>query len=402
MGIRVPVICRGTQFGSIKALCEHYGADRGKVTRRLNQGWTADQALNLTARRKKGSRGNPIELDGICYESLVDAAEALGRDPHTVASRVAKGYSVKDALSGNLKGHSGHRGKPIVLHGKTYDSREQLCAQFGQRWGNVQRRVNRGWTMEQALLIEPAPPRFRNFEGHARDQKWKEVRITEGKAEPIPDAGGYKLYVVTNVVTGKVYVGITVTSLEQRLKQHFAAARKGRKSAFSNALRKYGEQAFKIELIRSNAKTYDELQEMEVLEIAKRDCIRNGYNIAKGGSIGTSKGITVAGKSYPSYAMAALAHGVDPTVFALRVTRLKWTPDQAAEIATRDWEGKAVAITVEGKAFRSIREAAVAYAVGYGTAWKRYRQKGWTVEQALGIELPPPRHRRASEPATGS
>ena len=82
--------------------------------------------------------------------------------------------------------------------------------------------------MEQALLLEPTPPRFRNFEGHARDQKWKVVRVAEGKVEPVPDAEGYKLYLVTNTVKGKVYVGLTITSLEHRLKQHFAAARRGR------------------------------------------------------------------------------------------------------------------------------------------------------------------------------
>ena len=157
------------------------------------------------------------------------------------------------------------------FRGRTYASREELCAEFGQRWSNVQRRVNRGWTMEQGLLIEPPPPRFRDFDGHAREHKWKEVRLTDGRTEPVPDAGGYKLYFITNVVNGKVYVGLTVSSLPQRLKQHFAAARKGRKSAFTNALRKYGEEAFKIELINSAARTYDELQTQEVVEISRRD-----------------------------------------------------------------------------------------------------------------------------------
>ena len=189
--------------------------------------------------------------------------------------------------------------------------------------------------MEQALQIEPAPPRFRDFEGHARDHKWKEVRVAEGKFEPVPDLQGYKLYLVTNAVNQKVYVGLTIGPLENRLKQHIAAARRGRKSAFSNAIRKYGEQAFNIELLSTNAHTYNELQELEVLEIAKRDSIRNGYNTALGGSIGTSKAITIAGKTYQSYAGAAEAHGVDPVVFGLRVSRLKWTPEEAAGIAAK-------------------------------------------------------------------
>lgn len=389
-----PVTCNGQQFCSIKALCDHYGLDRGKVTRRLGQGWTPEQAVGICERRKKGSTGKPIEINGVRYDSLVDASKALGLKPTTIAGRVAMGYSAEDALSGNLTGLSGNRAKPIEFKGKTYSSRDALCALHGETWRNVGRRIARGWTMEQALGLEEPPPRFRNFEGHARDHKWKEVRISDGKVEPVPDVDGYKLYLVTNTVNDKVYVGLTITSLEQRLKQHFAAVRKGRKSAFANALRKYGEAAFKIELIKSDARTYDELQEQEVLEIERRDSIRNGYNTAKGGSIGTAKDVTVAGKVYPSYAMAAIAHGVDPVVFALRLGRLKWSPEEAAGLDSRSGSGISEVVTVNGVTFASLQEAAGAYGVPYGTAWSRYRKKGWTIEQSLGLAPPPVRPRR--------
>lgn len=116
----------------------------------------------------------------------------------------------------------------------------------------------------------------------------------------MPDLQGYKLYLVTNAVNQKVYVGLTIGPLENRLKQHFAVACRGRKSAFSNAIRKYGEQALRIELLSTNAGIYYELQELEVLEISKCEAIRNGYNTALGGSIGTSKAISIAGKAHQS------------------------------------------------------------------------------------------------------
>ena len=234
------------------------------------------------------------------------------------------------------------------------------------------------------------------MEHYTREHKWKEVRVAGGRFEPVPDLQGFKLYLVTNAVNQKVYVGLTIGPLEHRLKQHFAAARSGRKSAFSNAIRKYGEQSFKIELLSTNARTYNELQELEVLEIAKRDAIRNGYNTALGGSIGTSKAITIAGKTYQSYAGAAEAHGVDPLVFALRVSRLKWTPEEAAGIAEKRWAGKSIRISVAGKAFSSIGEAAKFYQQVPGTVHSRYRIKGWTIEQSLGI-APPPQRARASD-----
>ncbi|MEC5217597.1 group I intron endonuclease [Actimicrobium sp. GrIS 1.19] len=309
-------------------------------------------------------------------------------DRYVIAGRVSKGYTAEDALRGNLKGRT-RIGKSIEFMGQAYPSRVQLASQFGQKWSNVQRRLDRGWTIEQALLIELPPPRFRDFEGHARDHKWKEVRTADGSVEPVPDSHGYKLYLITNTINTKVYVGITIGSLENRLKQHFAAARRGRKSAFTNAITKYGEQAFNIEPISITALSYAELQALEVLEIAKRDSIRNGYNTAHGGSIGTSKAINIAGKTYQSYAGAAEAHGVDSMVFSLRVSRLKWTPEEAAGITEKQWTGKSIPVIAEGKTFSSIGEAAKFYGQKPATAHSRYRVKGWTIEQSLGITSAP-------------
>jgi hypothetical protein len=195
-------------------------------------------------------------------------------------------------------------------------------------------------------------------------------------------------------VNEKVYVGLTIGSLENRLKQHFAAARKGRKSAFANAIRKYGEDAFHIELLSSDALTYEELQEQEVLEIQSRNSIKDGYNTALGGSIGTSKAITIGGKAYQSYAGAAEAFGIDPVVFALRVSRLKWTPEQAAELEPRKGQRMAKHITVNGQQFSTLKAAAESFGLQYGTVYNRLRNKGWTLEQSLGIDPAPAREHR--------
>jgi GIY-YIG catalytic domain len=392
-----PVTCSGEDFSSVTELAARYGLVATKVQQRLRLGWTAEQAVGIEPRARLGSTGRPLTHDGIRYGSLAEASRALGLDPLTVTARVAKGYSVEDALNGNLRGHSGHRSKSIEFRGREYGSREELCSQFGQRWGNVLRRMNRGWTIEQALMLEPAPPRFRNHEGHARDHKWKQVRINEGLVEPVPDSEGFKLYVVTNTVNGKQYVGLTMTSLALRLKQHFAAAKRGRKSAFSNALRKYGVDAFTISLIRSDAQSYAALQQQEVEEIERRDCIRNGYNTAKGGEIGTSKEIMVAGRLFPSYAAAADAYSIEPTVFAIRLGRLKWSPEEAAGLIERDWEGKAQPITVAGVEYKSLYQATTSLGVDYKLVHNRVHARGWTLEQAVGLSPPPESEKYSGE-----
>jgi len=236
------------------------------------------------------------------------------------------------------------------------------------------------------LLLEEAPPRFRNFEGHARSHKWKEARSVEGVIEPIPDAGGFKLYLVTNTHNDKVYVGITIGPLENRLRQHFAAARRGRKSAFTNAIKKYGEASFSIQLIRDDAQSFKELQDQEIAEIEARDSIKLGYNTAAGGALGTSKNITVDGKTFASRAQAAEFYGIDPTVFNLRLERLKWTPEEAAGLIEKTWKGKSISVVVQGVQYPSFNAACNSLGLDEKmtkAARHLWKTKGASIEEAI-------------------
>jgi hypothetical protein len=171
------ISCNGQEFGSIKALADHYGLPKEKVTRRLAQGWSPEQAVGLLTKKRTGSTGKPVEFEGKRFPSLVAACTALGLDPRLIAARVRNGYSLEDALRGNLKDRSSHWGKAIAFRGCVFQSQEELATKYSLAWRTVWKRQQRGWTLEQALGREPAPPRFRNFEGHARDHKWKEVRV---------------------------------------------------------------------------------------------------------------------------------------------------------------------------------------------------------------------------------
>lgn len=385
----MPIVCEGKCFESVAAMCIHYGVERFKTHSRIQRGWTPEQAVGIVPREESIFRPKAVEIKGKRYENLTSAAAALGVLLPTVKRRIEKGYTVEDAFLGRLKPRTGTRGKPISFQGETYPSTAALAARYGLTGTLVLKRLKSGWTLPQALDVEPPPPRFRDFEGHARDMKWKQVRTTDGMVEPVPSAGGYKLYLVTNSVNDKVYVGITVGQLDARLKQHFAAARRGRKSAFMNAINKYGEDTFHIKLLSSGSVTYEELQALEVEEIVKRDSIRNGYNTAQGGSLGTVKKIQISGITFPSYLSAAAHFGVDPHVMALRLGRLKWTPEQAVGIENRGWVGKEIPLTVAGVVYPSILQAAEAYGVKYKLVYERMKKRGWTTEQALGISSPP-------------
>ena len=92
-------------------------------------------------------------------------------------------------------------------------------------------------------------------------------------------------YQVTNVVSGKVYIGLTTMALAERWRRHVGHALAGRGYALHDAIRKYGVENFTIEeLAHSLTRDRDDLAELERLLIAQADSIApGGYNLTAGG-----------------------------------------------------------------------------------------------------------------------
>lgn len=87
------------------------------------------------------------------------------------------------------------------------------------------------------------------------------------------------IYLITNKVNGKQYVGQTIRTLNERLREH----RRNTKSLIGKAFKKYGKDSFEVEILHQ-IDSFDKLQELEMLEITSRNTLApNGYNIALGG-----------------------------------------------------------------------------------------------------------------------
>lgn len=91
------------------------------------------------------------------------------------------------------------------------------------------------------------------------------------------------IYKITNRINGKVYIGQTIHTLEQRWKQHLKNARNGVKTHLYSAIRKYGEENFEPEIICS-ADTKEELNLLETYYIQEYNSIDVGYNMVDGGN----------------------------------------------------------------------------------------------------------------------
>jgi len=88
----------------------------------------------------------------------------------------------------------------------------------------------------------------------------------------------YKIYLITNLLNHKKYVGLTKFSLEERFLQHTK-----RGFLLTEAIQKYGTQQFSIELIEEVEST-ERAYELEIFYIKEYNTkAPNGYNLTDGG-----------------------------------------------------------------------------------------------------------------------
>lgn len=106
-----------------------------------------------------------------------------------------------------------------------------------------------------------------------------------------------KIYKIINKINGKVYVGCTTKSIEERFSSHYKR-RLSNKNIFSKALRKYLKSDFKIEEIeRCSSLEEMLLREIYWISFYKSTDIRYGYNMIEGGN----KPPVFYGESHPLY-----------------------------------------------------------------------------------------------------
>src|SRR6266853_2201243 len=122
------------------------------------------------------------------------------------------------------------------------------------------------------------------------------------------------LYLITNTVNGKQYVGKTAATPKERWRQHVRAA-KNSTFALHRAIRKYGADNFTIQRLPIEPQSDDGLNEWEMFTIEALRRVGTLYNMTDGGE-GASRGI----KQHlaDAQALAASHGGVLPNPIWLR------------------------------------------------------------------------------------
>jgi len=94
---------------------------------------------------------------------------------------------------------------------------------------------------------------------------------------------GY-IYLITNLVNGKKYVGCTTSTVEQRWVRHLSQVRSKRKFALHRAINQYGPHNFSVETLETVYGSLEDLFAAEVSQIHSSKCLAPiGYNLTVGG-----------------------------------------------------------------------------------------------------------------------
>ena len=90
------------------------------------------------------------------------------------------------------------------------------------------------------------------------------------------------VYIITNLLDGKRYIGKTDLTVGERWKKHNSYSVSLKNRYITRAIRKYGKDNFSIKEIAANL-TPEQANEAEKLFISEYDTFRNGYNLTEGG-----------------------------------------------------------------------------------------------------------------------
>ena len=94
----------------------------------------------------------------------------------------------------------------------------------------------------------------------------------------------YTVYKITNICNEKIYIGVTSKTVEQRWKSHILSSRKNQ-LALGAAIRKYGEDNFKIEVLELCSSKHQALEQeiFWIKELKSYISSGRGYNMTLGG-----------------------------------------------------------------------------------------------------------------------
>jgi len=145
----------GNEFLNEKEMLKHYGVSKYTFEDRKRRGWSLKQCLTGISDSLTNCRGGRwIDHLNNEYPTLKAMLERWHVKQRTYYNRLNHGRTIEECLTGIWDGKlhtDGSQGKWKDHKGNTYDRKEDMCSAYGISVAKYSRRINLGWSQQEAL-----------------------------------------------------------------------------------------------------------------------------------------------------------------------------------------------------------------------------------------------------------
>ncbi len=161
-------IVEGVEYPNLPSIAKEYGMTLNCVYKRYSRGCRGD---NLVPEKKRKNYVKPIIkpkyryiVNGVGYKSKRQACKINNIKEITVRKRMDRGWSFEEALTTPTRFHyvpnddlGSGTAKSITVEGKEFRTISEAAREYGLIPENVQAALQKGFTIEQALKLEIRP-----------------------------------------------------------------------------------------------------------------------------------------------------------------------------------------------------------------------------------------------------
>ncbi len=147
---------RGRTYLNQSELCAAHGVKFSTFRKRLDNSWSLEQALGVHDRKdlrggaSSNTGGTPVVVAGVSYPSKSACSRAFGLKPHMVGDRLGRGWTVEQAVGIDPSPHAEKR-TPVTVAGRKFRSQQAAAEHYDVPINTYRWRRNAGWTVDKAL-----------------------------------------------------------------------------------------------------------------------------------------------------------------------------------------------------------------------------------------------------------
>lgn len=365
----------GQGFATKVEMAGTWGITPTQLKMRLKRGWTLEEALTGN---REGARINIKYCDheGAEYPTCKAMCEAWGIDPNTYSARIANGWSVEEALTGNRDYKAGP--KPCTDHtGQTFSSIAEMCSAWHVRYSAYTSRIAKGWTIEEALTrpVLKQKPEDKTAKPNAPQKKAASVRRSAHIDRTITDHTGQTFSSLTAMCEAW---GISKSAYDYRIKRGWSIERSLTTPVEQTSCQDHTGREFPTK--RAMCKAWGVKHDTYFLRVKKGWTVEEALT-GKRSTTPERKGTACEdheGNTYPSIKAMCRAWGVDYGVFNARI-KDGWSVEEAIT----GTGGRDLTCTDHlGQTFPNKQVMCDHWGISRTTFGGRIA-KGWSVEEAL-------------------